>query len=157
LQEIQTFTGGRLAGITAKLTVRPEEDTYFDRKEKRKRTSSFWALSLEVEGDDMQKLIANLTENARLFAESRKLLGSNGKVAFGNFFWPISGGLIWPTLGRCRLGEAFALPSRKNKDRRRSCGNVGIPPLRRDFQGRWEGWETVFGFSTLSTARHFHS
>jgi len=80
LQEIQTFTGGRLAGITAKLTVRPEEDTYFDRKEKRKKTSSFWALSLEVEGDDMRKLIANLTENARLFAESRQLLGSSGKV-----------------------------------------------------------------------------
>jgi hypothetical protein len=35
---------------------------------------------LEVEGDDMRKLIANLTENARLFAETRKLLGSNGKV-----------------------------------------------------------------------------
>ena len=28
----------------------------------------------------MQKLIANLTENARLFAETRKLLGSGGKV-----------------------------------------------------------------------------
>ena len=67
------------------------------------------------------------------------------------------GGLIWPTLGRCRLGKAFASPSRKNKDRRRSCGNVGIPPLWRDFQGRWEEWETVLGFSTLSTARHFHS
>ncbi|MGA2606115.1 MAG: hypothetical protein ABSH01_01505 [Terriglobia bacterium] len=40
LQEIQTFAGGRLAGITAKLTVRPEEATYFDRKEKRKKTSS---------------------------------------------------------------------------------------------------------------------
>jgi hypothetical protein len=80
LQEIQTFTGGRLAGITAKLTVRPEEVTYFDRKEKRKKTSSIWALSLEVEGDDMRKLIANLTGNALLFAESRKLLGSNGKV-----------------------------------------------------------------------------
>ena len=80
LQEIQTFTGGRLAGITAKLTVRPEEATYFDRKEKRKKTSSIWALSLEVEGDDMRKLIANLTENALLFAESRKLLGSTGKV-----------------------------------------------------------------------------
>jgi hypothetical protein len=79
LQEIQTFTGGRLAGITAKLTVRPEEATYFDRKEKRKRTASIWALSLEVEGDDMRKLIANLTENARLFAETRKLLGG-GKV-----------------------------------------------------------------------------
>jgi hypothetical protein len=80
LQEIQTFTGGRLAGITAKLTVRPEEATYFDRKEKRKKTSSIWALSLEVEGEDMPKLIANLTENARLFAETRKLLGSGGKV-----------------------------------------------------------------------------
>jgi hypothetical protein len=80
LEEIQTFTGGRLAGITAKLTVRPEEVTYFDRKEKRKKTSSIWALSLEVEGDDMRKLIANLTENARLFAETRKLLGSGGKV-----------------------------------------------------------------------------
>jgi hypothetical protein len=80
LQEVQTFTGGRLAGITAKLTVRPEEATYFDRKEKRKKTSSIPALSLEVEGDDMRKLIANLTENARLFAETRKLLGSGGKV-----------------------------------------------------------------------------
>jgi len=55
LQEIQTFTGGRLAGITAKLTVRPEEATYFDRKEKRKKTSSIWALSLEVEGDGYTK------------------------------------------------------------------------------------------------------
>jgi hypothetical protein len=80
LQEIQTFTGGRLAGITAKLAVRPEEATYFDRKEKRKKTSSIWALSLEVEGYDMRKLIANLTENARLFAETRRLLGSGGKV-----------------------------------------------------------------------------
>jgi hypothetical protein len=60
--------------------IRPEEVSYFDRKEKRKKTSSIWALSLEVEGDDMRKLIANLTENARLFAETRKLLGSGGKV-----------------------------------------------------------------------------
>ncbi len=80
LQEIQTFTGGRLAGITGKLIVRPEEVSYFDRKEKRKKTTSIWALSLEVEGEDMQKLIANLTENARLFAETRKLLGPSGKV-----------------------------------------------------------------------------
>jgi hypothetical protein len=79
LEEIQTFTGGRLAGITGKLVVRPEETTYFDRKEKRKKTASIWALSLEAEGDDMRKLIANLTENARLFAETRKLLGG-GKV-----------------------------------------------------------------------------
>ncbi len=74
MQEIQTFTGGRLAGITAKLTVRPEEATYFDRNEKRKKTSSIWALSLEVEGDDMRKLIANLTENARLRRLGRSML-----------------------------------------------------------------------------------
>jgi len=80
LQEIQTFTGGRLAGITGELVVRPEEITYFDRKEKRKKTTSVWVLSLEVEGNDMRKLIANLTENARLFAETRKLLGPAGKV-----------------------------------------------------------------------------
>ena len=78
MQEIQTFTGGRLAGNTAKLTVRPEEATHFDRKERRKKTSSIWALSLEVEGDDMRKLIANLAENAGLFAETRNLLGSGG-------------------------------------------------------------------------------
>jgi hypothetical protein len=69
-----------LCPCRAQLTVRPEEATYFDRKEKRKKTSSIWALSLEVEGDEMRKLIANLTENARLFAETRKLLGSGGKV-----------------------------------------------------------------------------
>jgi hypothetical protein len=76
LEEIQTFTGGRLAGITSKLVIRPEEVASFDREEKRKKTASIWALSLEVEGDDMRKLIANLTENARLFAETRRLLGS---------------------------------------------------------------------------------
>ena len=80
LEEIQTFTGGRLAGITSKLVICPEEITYFDRKEKRKKTASIWALSIELEGDDMRKLIANLTENARLFAETRKLLGSGGKI-----------------------------------------------------------------------------
>jgi hypothetical protein len=40
--------------------------------------------------------------------------------------WAHFGGLIWPTLERCGLGKTFALPSRKNKEHRRSCGNVGI-------------------------------
>jgi hypothetical protein len=31
---------------------------------------------------------------------------------------------------------------------------VGIAP--RDFQGRWERWETARRFSTASTGRHFH-
>ncbi len=75
LEEIQTFTGGRLAGITAKLVVRPEETAYFDRKEQRKKTTTIWALSLEVDGEDIGKLVANLTGNARLFRETRRRLG----------------------------------------------------------------------------------
>ncbi|HEX5481716.1 MAG TPA: hypothetical protein VFZ08_03720 [Terriglobia bacterium] len=79
LQEIQSFTWGRLAGLTAKLVVRPEDTAYFDVKENRKKSTTIWALSLEVDGEDMQKLVANLTENARVFAETRKLLDS-GRV-----------------------------------------------------------------------------
>jgi len=79
LQEIQSFTGGRLAGLTAKLVVRPEEAAYFDPKDKRKKSTTIWALSLEVDGEDMKKLVANLTENARVFAETRRLLG-HGRV-----------------------------------------------------------------------------
>lgn len=75
LEEIQTFTGGRLAGITAKLVVRPEVAVYLDRKEQRKKTTTIWALSLEVDGQDIRTLVSNLTGNARLFAETRKLLG----------------------------------------------------------------------------------
>jgi hypothetical protein len=75
LEEIQTFTGGRLAGITAKLVVRPEQATYYDRKEQRKKATTIWALNLEVDGDDIRKLVAKLTGSARLFAETRKLLG----------------------------------------------------------------------------------
>jgi len=79
LEEIQTFTSGRLAGLTAKLVVRPEDTTYFDPKDKQKKSTTIWALSLEVEGEDMRKLVTNLTENAHVFAESRKLLG-DGQV-----------------------------------------------------------------------------
>ncbi|MCL5671613.1 MAG: hypothetical protein M1423_10025, partial [Acidobacteria bacterium] len=75
LEEIQTFTGSRLAGITARLAVRPEQISYFDRKEHRKKATTIWALSLEADGDDVGNLVNKLTGNARLFAETRKLLG----------------------------------------------------------------------------------
>ncbi|MGH9454239.1 MAG: hypothetical protein ACRD2O_09760, partial [Terriglobia bacterium] len=79
LQEIRSFTGGRLAGLTAKLVVRPEEAAYFDSKDHRKKSTTIWALSLEVDGRDMKKLVASLTENARVFVETRKLL-AGGRV-----------------------------------------------------------------------------
>lgn len=75
LEEIQTFTGGRLAGIAARLAVRPEQISYFDRKEHRRKAATIWALSLEADGDDIGNLVAKLTGNAKLFVETRKLLG----------------------------------------------------------------------------------
>ena len=46
----------------------------------------------------------------------------------------------------------------KRYDRRRRCGNVGIRRFLPDFQAQREGWETRrLSFSTLSSARHFHS
>jgi len=117
LQEIQTFTGGRLAGITSKLVIRPEEVAYFDRKEKRKKTASIWALSLEVEGDDMRKLIANLTENARLFAEIRKLLsGGNALevVEDEREQAPELAAEFYPAIGTSSAESAEASPVRGN-------------------------------------------
>jgi hypothetical protein len=55
--------------------VRPEQATYYDGKEQRKKTTTIWALSLEVDGDDIRKLVTNLPGNARLFAQTRKMLG----------------------------------------------------------------------------------
>jgi hypothetical protein len=59
--------------------VRPEQTAYFDAKERRKKSTTIWALSLEVDGKDMRKLAANLTENARVLVETRRLLGE-GRV-----------------------------------------------------------------------------
>jgi hypothetical protein len=77
LQEIQSFTGGRMAGLTAKLVVRPEKGTYYDERDKKKKSTTIWALSLEVDGTDMRKVMANLTENAEVFINARKLLGGH--------------------------------------------------------------------------------
>jgi len=55
-----------LAGITVMLLIRPEEVTYFDRKDKGKKTASIRAPSLELEGDDIRKLINVLCHNPEL-------------------------------------------------------------------------------------------
>jgi hypothetical protein len=63
-----------------------EEGTYFGRKEKRKKTSSIWALSLEVEGEDMRKLIANLTAARRLATTKKQAIGEVVEWASGGVF-----------------------------------------------------------------------
>lgn len=78
IQQIRKLTGGRLAGIRAMLKVRPEKITYQD-ESGAKKTSTAWILSIEISARDMAKLLDNMTEAAKLFQETRKLLGA-GRV-----------------------------------------------------------------------------
>lgn len=75
LQQIQTITGGRLAGIRAKLVVRPEKTSYQGKDEKRHSTTIF-ALNLEIQAEGIRELVAHMTDHARLFEHTRKLLGT---------------------------------------------------------------------------------
>lgn len=74
LQQVRIITGGRLAGIRATLAVRPEKTSYDD-KGQRKSTTIF-ALSLEMKADGIHKLMDKMTETARLFEQTRKALGT---------------------------------------------------------------------------------
>jgi hypothetical protein len=75
LQQIQTITGGRLAGIRAKLVVRPEKTSYMGADQKRHSTTVF-ALNLEIQAAGIKELVTHMTDHARLFEHTRKLLGT---------------------------------------------------------------------------------
>lgn len=76
LNQIRNITGGRLTGIHAKLCVRPEKASYQDPKDGNKRKSTtIWALSLELDAENIARMIERMTETARLFDSTRKLLG----------------------------------------------------------------------------------
>lgn len=81
LEQIRTVNGGRLAGIYCKLVVRPEKSSFIDKDGKRKSTT-IYALNIELSADDMRSLIGKMTENAQLFEQTRKLLGSGRKVEY---------------------------------------------------------------------------
>lgn len=74
LQQIQIITGGRLAGIKATIVVRPEKTSYEAKGGERKSTTIF-ALSLEIKAEGIRKLLGGMTEHARLFEQTRKMLG----------------------------------------------------------------------------------
>lgn len=75
LQQIQVITGGRLAGIRATIVVRPEKTSYESKGGERKSTT-IYALSLEIKADGIRKLVGRMTETARLFEQTRKMLGA---------------------------------------------------------------------------------
>jgi hypothetical protein len=81
LEQIRTVTGGRLAGIRCKLVVRPEKAAYFDEGKKKKVSTTIYALNVELSAQDMQKLIGDMTQYARMFEQTKKLLGS-GRVEY---------------------------------------------------------------------------
>ncbi len=75
LQQIQTITGGRLAGIRCKLVVRPEKTSYADANGK-KHSTTIYALNLEIQAEGIKELIGRMTDHARLFEQTRKMLGT---------------------------------------------------------------------------------
>lgn len=83
LEQIRTVTGGRLAGIRCKLVVRPEKASYADPKDAgKKKTTTIYALNIELTAQDMQKLLGEMTQYARLFDQTKKLLGNGRKVEY---------------------------------------------------------------------------
>jgi hypothetical protein len=82
LEQIRTVTGGRLAGIRCKLAVRPEKATYADAKSGDKKTTMIFALNIELSAQDMQKLVGEMTQYAKLFDQTKRLLGDGRKVEF---------------------------------------------------------------------------
>jgi hypothetical protein len=81
LEQIRTVTGGRLAGIRCKLAVRPEKATFTDNTGAKKSTT-IYALNIELSAQDMQKLVGEMTQYAKLFDQTKKLLGNGRTVEF---------------------------------------------------------------------------
>lgn len=81
LEQIRTVTGGRLAGIRCKLVVRPEKSSFVD-KDGKKKSTTIYALNIELSADDMRSLIGKMTEHAQLFQQTRKLLGDGRQVEY---------------------------------------------------------------------------
>lgn len=73
IQQIQIITGGRLAGIRAKVVVRPEKTSYEDKTGR--HSTTIYALSLEIKADGIKKLVGQMTETARLFEQTKRSLG----------------------------------------------------------------------------------
>ena len=77
LDQIQRITGGRLTGIRAKLVVRPEKSSFRDAKDGKRKGTTIWALSLELEKENVRAMIEQMTETALVFDRTRKLLGGH--------------------------------------------------------------------------------
>jgi hypothetical protein len=73
LQQVMEVFGG-LAGVRMMLKVKPAKGAYTDENNKRKSMVKH-VLSLELDAQDWDKLIANATEMKKMFAQQRQLIG----------------------------------------------------------------------------------
>lgn len=71
---------GRLAGIRCQLVVRPEKSKYIG-QDKKKHTSTIYAVSIEIPARDVRSLVAEATGPATAFEGSRRALGA-GRVEY---------------------------------------------------------------------------
>ena len=74
LEQLRNTFGGRLTGLRVMLRVRPEKTIYVSADGK-KHSTTMYALSLELTAKDMKDLVEKAAENAKLFRETRLLLG----------------------------------------------------------------------------------
>jgi hypothetical protein len=146
IMQIRTITGGRLAGIRAMLKVDPEKISYEDDKGA-KHSSTAHILSLRIDAPSMQKLIENMTETAKLFQDTRKLLGGRrieiveddeeraSEIA-GEFHPPIAGQPALPPKAEIPTGEEIAQRSKIH----RMCSTLGFNQARENMMlGQYQG------------------
>lgn len=76
IQQIQTITGGRLAGIRCNIVLRPEKTSYESKTDGKRHTTTIYAFNLEMKADGIKELVSKMTDHARLFEQTRKMLGT---------------------------------------------------------------------------------
>jgi hypothetical protein len=72
LNDLRNMMGGRLLGLPVKLFVRPEKNVYGEGENK--KTGTKYVLGLELRGDSLPKMLENVTESAKVFADLRKAM-----------------------------------------------------------------------------------
>jgi len=73
LTDLKNMMGGRLLGLPVKLFVRPEKNVYTG-KDGKDKTGTKYVLGLEIRADSLTKMLENVTESAKVFAELRKAM-----------------------------------------------------------------------------------
>ena len=76
LQQIRSITGGRLGGIRVTLTVAPEKIAYAG-EDGKKHSSTAYILGINLAAETVPKLLEKMTEFAKMFQDTRKLLGGH--------------------------------------------------------------------------------